>query len=216
MNSITHKDEIPQGLSFLGNSMLFLGLGILVLSLTGTELLPFDMPRSWYHSPTIWKLLALCLSAGGIGILKQVSSSEMKKTLRDREIHQSEDWMPDQPGQRFETILVYTKENCPLCEEAAEILEDYAAYLPQREFVDIYSDPALIAKFGTCVPVVLIDGKIRFRGRINEVLLRRLIAASPANVLSQKKCGCDNQGCGCKKPQTQSQMIGCGNRSRCA
>lgn len=79
MNSITNKDEIPQGLSFLGNSMLFLGLGILVLSLTGTELLPFNMPRSWYQSPTIWKLLALCLSAGGIGILKQVSSSEMKK-----------------------------------------------------------------------------------------------------------------------------------------
>jgi len=216
MNSVTHKEEIPHGLPFLGNTLLFLGLGIFVLSLTGTGLLPFDMPRSWYQSPTIWKLLALCLSCGGIAILKQVSSSEMKKALRDRVSHQSEDWMPEQPGQRFETLTVYTKENCPLCEEAAEILEDYAAYLPQAEFVDIYSDPKLVEKFGTCVPVVLIDGKIRFRGRINEVLLRRLIAASPANALLQKSCGCNNQNCSCKRPQTQPETTGCGDRCRCA
>jgi len=216
MSTMAHKEEIPQGLPFLGNAMLFLGLGILTLSLTGTELLPFNMPRSWYQSPTIWKLLALCLSGGGIAILKQVSSSEMKKALRDRESHQFEDWMPDQPGQRFETLTVYSKENCPLCEEAAEILEDYAAYLPQTEFVDIYSDPALVEKFGTCVPVVLIDGKIRFRGRINEVLLRRLISASPTKVLSQKSCGCNNQGCGCKRPKTPSETTGSGDQCRCA
>ena len=30
----------------------------------------------------------------------------------------------------------------------------------------------------TCVPVVAIDGKIRFRGRVDAVLLRRLIAGA--------------------------------------
>jgi hypothetical protein len=45
--------------------------------------------------------------------------------------------------------------------------------------VDIDRDPELVARFSTCVPVVELDGKVRFRGRVNEVLLRRLIAATP-------------------------------------
>ncbi len=43
------------------------------------------------------------------------------------------------------------------------------------ESIDIDADPALVAKFNECVPVVEIDGKIRFRGRVNEVLLERLL-----------------------------------------
>ncbi|MCA9015611.1 MAG: glutaredoxin family protein [Planctomycetaceae bacterium] len=174
------------------------------------------MPRSWYHSPSIWKLLALCLTCGGIAVLKQVSSTEMKRNERHRSLQQSADWMPEEHGQRFETLTVYTKENCPLCEEAAEILEDYAAYLPPAEFVDIYSDPALVKQFGTCVPVVAIDGKIRFRGRINEVLLRRLIVASPVSKGVKSGCGCNKQSCGCKRPSSPSESTGCGNNCRCA
>ena len=37
------------------------------------------------------------------------------------------------------------------------------------------NDPQLLAQYTDCVPVVLIDGKERFRGRIDEVLLRRLL-----------------------------------------
>ncbi|QDT89667.1 glutaredoxin family protein [Gimesia algae] len=226
MSTMTHKEELPHGLPFLGNSMLFLGLGILALSLTGTEWLPFHMPRSWYQSPSIWKLLALCMTGGGIAILKQVSSTEMRDRERKRQLPPKEDWMPEEPGQRFETLLVYTKENCPLCEEAAEILEDYAAYLPEIEFVDIYSDPGLIEQFGTCVPVVAIDGKIRFRGRINEVLLRRLIVASPVTIApaASSGCGCNKQSCGCKRQKSSidsnsestSQSAGCGGQCKCA
>lgn len=43
--------------------------------------------------------------------------------------------------------------------------------------VDVDSDSALRALHGECVPVVEIAGKVRFRGRINEVLLRRFIHA---------------------------------------
>lgn len=216
MSTFARKEELPQGLAFLGNSLLFLGLGILALSLTGTSWLPFNMPRSWFQNPTVWKLLALCLSGGGIAILKQISSSEMRDNERTRQIHQPKDWIPEEPGQRFETLTVYTKANCPLCEEATEILEDYASYLPQTELIDIYSDPALVEKFGTCVPVVLIDGKIRFRGRINEVLLRRLIVASPAKELSQNSCGCNKQDCGCKPLTMLPKSSGCGSNCRCA
>ncbi len=42
--------------------------------------------------------------------------------------------------------------------------------------VDIDRDPELQKRFTECVPVVQIDGVIRFRGRVNEVLLRRLVS----------------------------------------
>lgn len=220
MSTAAHKEELPQGLPFLGNSMLFIGLGILALSLTGTEWLPFNMPRSWYQSPSVWKLLALGMTGGGIMVLQRVSRTEMKNEERSRQILPREDWMPEEPGQRFESLLVYTKQNCPLCEEAIEILEDYAAYLPEWELIDIYSDPALIEQFGTCVPVVVVDGKIRFRGRINEVLLRRLIVASPVSKAVRKKCGCNKQGCGCQKNNQKNssavESSGCGSQCRCA
>ncbi|QDT27392.1 glutaredoxin family protein [Gimesia panareensis] len=216
MSTITHKEELPPGLPFLGNSMLFLGLSILALSFIGTEWLPFQMPRSWYSSPSIWKLLALGLSGAGIVILNRVSRMEMKKQQRQPEIVTQADWIPEEPGRRFETLTVYTKQDCPLCEEAVDILEDYAAYLPEWELIDIYSDPALVEKFGTCVPVVLIDGKIRFRGRINEVLLRRLIVASPVTKAIRQKCGCNKQGCGCQSQKSSAESSGCGGQCRCA
>ena len=40
--------------------------------------------------------------------------------------------------------------------------------------VDIDADPALRERFDTCVPVVEIDGQVRFRGRVEPVLLRRM------------------------------------------
>jgi len=42
--------------------------------------------------------------------------------------------------------------------------------------VDIDANPALRERYNECVPVVEIDGKERFRGRINEVLLQRILA----------------------------------------
>ena len=57
----------------------------------------------------------------------------------------------------------------------------YAGYGYQRhnDFLRVGSDDVghmLVAKYTTCVPVVVIDGHERFRGRVNEVLLRRLLS----------------------------------------
>ena len=42
--------------------------------------------------------------------------------------------------------------------------------------VDIDADEAASpSSYDVCVPVVVIDGRERFRGRIDEVLLRRLL-----------------------------------------
>ena len=44
--------------------------------------------------------------------------------------------------------------------------------------IDIDKQPELREKYDTCVPVVEIDGKVRFRGTINEVLLVRLLGTN--------------------------------------
>jgi hypothetical protein len=50
--------------------------------------------------------------------------------------------------------------------------------------IDIDQDPALVDRFDVCVPVVEIDGKVRFRGRVDELLLRRLLASRGPNLRS--------------------------------
>jgi predicted thioredoxin/glutaredoxin len=48
------------------------------------------------------------------------------------------------------------------------------------QLVDIDADPELRLQFDHCVPVVAIDGKVRFRGRVNPTLLRRLLDGESA------------------------------------
>ena len=43
--------------------------------------------------------------------------------------------------------------------------------------VDIDADPGLRARYDTTVPVVAVDGKVRFKGVVNRVLLERLLWA---------------------------------------
>jgi predicted thioredoxin/glutaredoxin len=50
--------------------------------------------------------------------------------------------------------------------------------LPPIEIVDIDNDPLLIRQFGESVPVVEIDGQVRFRGAVDPVLFQRLIDAA--------------------------------------
>jgi glutaredoxin len=73
-------------------------------------------------------------------------------------------------------IVMYTRQGCHLCETAWGLLAD-----EQRrhgfalEKVDVDTDPALAAEHGLHVPVVAVNGKVRFRGVVNPVLLRRLL-----------------------------------------
>ncbi len=69
-------------------------------------------------------------------------------------------------------VILYTRAHCPLCDEALNLLRQYGL---NPHLVSIDDEPQLRQRFDTCVPVVQIDGRIRFRGRVNEVLLRRLL-----------------------------------------
>jgi glutaredoxin len=69
--------------------------------------------------------------------------------------------------------IIYTRSGCHLCEEAELLLVRHGL---RPELIDIDADAALRECYNDCVPVVLIDGKERFRGTVNEVLLRRILA----------------------------------------
>ena len=69
-------------------------------------------------------------------------------------------------------VVLYTRDGCHLCDDAKQLLERHG--LSPTE-VDIDADPRLHDQFDECVPVVEIDGKIRFRGRISPILLARLL-----------------------------------------
>ena len=45
------------------------------------------------------------------------------------------------------------------------------------EEVDVDGNPNLVAQFDTEVPVVALNGKVRFRGVVNPMLLDRLLQA---------------------------------------
>jgi glutaredoxin len=69
-------------------------------------------------------------------------------------------------------VILYTRKGCHLCDDAMTILTHHGL---DPVIVDIDADPELRDKFNTCVPVVEIDGKVRFRGNIDPMLLRRLL-----------------------------------------
>ncbi len=87
-------------------------------------------------------------------------------------------WQPQQKGLRFDSVVLYTRSACHLCHQARETLLMHHEFLAQISEVDIDGDPELIERYGECVPVLVIDGRERFRGQIDVLLLRRLIDAT--------------------------------------
>ena len=131
------------------------------------------LPESWRfpllrHSAT-GLLISLGLVGTGIALLW-------------RESHRPPNWSPTAPGRRFQQIVVYSRQDCPLCEEAIELLMRYRKWLPPPVEVDIDEHDDLRAQFNESVPVVEVDGRIRFRGVVSEALLRRLIEGTPPEL----------------------------------
>ncbi len=78
------------------------------------------------------------------------------------------------------TVTVYTREACCCCHTALEVVRSYQQSHGFRvEEVDA-TDPAIQQLVGPTVPVVAVDGKVRFRGEVNPVLFERLLAAAVA------------------------------------
>ena len=154
-----------------GTAAVYVGAAILLLAACetfGGGGLP--LPRFWYVNRTLWIGLGFVLIPAVIGLQSW------------RPDHR--DWRPEMPGMRFRQILVYSRDGCHLCDDVISLLEStrYSSFLPPVEVVDIAGDPDLEARFKTQIPVVECDGRIRFRGRVSEILLRRLIEGTPPRL----------------------------------
>jgi glutaredoxin len=76
------------------------------------------------------------------------------------------------------TFTVYTRQQCCCCHKALDLLEEFRTrYGFALETIDVDTDPTLAAAHGATVPVVAVDGKVRFRGVVNPMLLQRLLDA---------------------------------------
>jgi hypothetical protein len=65
-----------------------------------------------------------------------------------------------------------------LCHTAEALLAKMRLTYPfQLSLVDIDKDAELVRLHNECVPVISVNGQIRFRGIINRVLLERLLQA---------------------------------------
>lgn len=73
-------------------------------------------------------------------------------------------------------MVLYTRQGCHLCDVARELLREHGA---DPICVDVDADASLREQFNDCVPVVEIDGKIRFRGRVEPLLVRRILDQRP-------------------------------------
>ncbi|HKB35469.1 MAG TPA: glutaredoxin family protein [Gemmataceae bacterium] len=86
-------------------------------------------------------------------------------------------WWPRAQLDHVEVVL-YTRQGCHLCEDAWQLLQsEQQRHRFVLSAIDIDGDPELVKAHGECVPVVVVNGQVRFRGRINEVLWRRLLRA---------------------------------------
>jgi glutaredoxin len=80
--------------------------------------------------------------------------------------------------QRTIQIILYTRHGCHLCEEVEAMLAKFAQrYALQITTIDIDTQPELIDKHGERVPVVMVNGKERFFGKVQAPLLQRVLQA---------------------------------------
>ncbi len=75
-------------------------------------------------------------------------------------------------------VTLYTRARCHLCEVAAEVLDDVREDLPfELEVVDIDGDESLRARYRTDIPVVMLEGELLFRYRVDADVLRARLRA---------------------------------------
>ncbi|AMV38772.1 glutaredoxin family protein [Planctomyces sp. SH-PL62] len=75
-------------------------------------------------------------------------------------------------------ITVYSRQGCGCCHKAIGLLEGFRGrYRLRIEEVDVDESPELKARYGMEVPVVAVDGRVRFRGVVNPAMLERLLRA---------------------------------------
>jgi len=71
------------------------------------------------------------------------------------------------------TCMLYSRRGCHLCQQAEEMLFFHA---PAAVTVDVDSDPDLLRRYGSRVPVLEVHGRVVLEGRFDEPELVRSLA----------------------------------------
>jgi len=75
-------------------------------------------------------------------------------------------------------FTLFTRQACHLCDDAEAVLRQaQQRYGFDLETKDVDAKPEWVEQYGDCVPVVLVNGKVRFRGKVNGVLLQKIVDA---------------------------------------
>jgi len=81
-----------------------------------------------------------------------------------------------EPGSASETLVYYSKPECPLCDKSWPVVEALAArYRLGLERVDILSDPALERRYGERIPVLVLGDAELGWGRLSSRALERAL-----------------------------------------
>jgi glutaredoxin-like protein DUF836 len=82
------------------------------------------------------------------------------------------------PEERWNTLTLVHRRDCQLCDEMLAELNALARRLPLPPLavVDVDSDPRLKRRHGLDVPVLLLDGLVVCRHRLDREELARLLA----------------------------------------
>ncbi|GAC1301177.1 MAG: hypothetical protein NVSMB14_11200 [Isosphaeraceae bacterium] len=73
-------------------------------------------------------------------------------------------------------VEVFTRAQCSCCDKAMEVLKPFTRRFSLTiETIDVDADSVLKEKYDLLVPVVVINGRERFRGSINPILLERIL-----------------------------------------
>ena len=73
-------------------------------------------------------------------------------------------------------LTIYSRPGCHLCDEMKATIARVARTIPlSLEDIDISTDPALEARYGVDIPVLLVDGKKAAKYRVSEEELRRIL-----------------------------------------
>jgi hypothetical protein len=83
-------------------------------------------------------------------------------------------------------IILYKRKGCHLCDDARGILQGAQQLHPFiYSEIDVDSDSTLVGRYGDRVPVIAVNDKIRFWGRVNRALLERLLEAEAGRPARQ-------------------------------
>jgi hypothetical protein len=78
-------------------------------------------------------------------------------------------------------LTIYSRPGCHLCDEMEATIARVALNIPLTfgpltlEHIDISTDPALEARYGLEIPVLMVDGKKAAKYRVGEEELRRIL-----------------------------------------